>query len=155
MQLIAARTAQEFNSRKERKGAFWDDRYHATAVQTDSHLARCMTYIDLNMVRARVVQHPGDWDISGYSEIQKPWKRKSVIDFERLMNFLNVKSQSALASLQSKLINEEITNTRRDATWTESVAVGDERYLQELKSTLGARGIHRRISSANDAWTLR
>ena len=29
MQLIAGRTAQEFNQRKNRKGAFREDRYHA------------------------------------------------------------------------------------------------------------------------------
>jgi putative transposase len=33
MQLIAARTAQEYNIRKKRKGAFWEDRYHATAIE--------------------------------------------------------------------------------------------------------------------------
>ena len=32
MQLIAGRTAQEYNHRKGRKGAFWEDRYHATVV---------------------------------------------------------------------------------------------------------------------------
>lgn len=52
MQLIAGRTAQEYNQRKRRKGAYWEDRYHATAVDTEGYLARCMTYIDLNMVRA-------------------------------------------------------------------------------------------------------
>jgi putative transposase len=30
LQLVAGRTAQEYNRRKGRKGAFWDDRYHAT-----------------------------------------------------------------------------------------------------------------------------
>jgi hypothetical protein len=35
-----------------------EDRYHATAVQADEHLYRCMIYIDLNMVRAGVVNHP-------------------------------------------------------------------------------------------------
>ena len=49
LQLIAGRTAQEFNLRKKRKGAFWEDRYHATAVETDEHLAKCIVYIDLNM----------------------------------------------------------------------------------------------------------
>jgi len=39
MQLIAGRTGQAFNHRKGRKGAFWEDRYHATAVQTGDHLA--------------------------------------------------------------------------------------------------------------------
>jgi REP element-mobilizing transposase RayT len=35
MQLIAGRTGQEYNQRKNRNGAFWEDRYHATAVQTN------------------------------------------------------------------------------------------------------------------------
>ena len=33
IQLIAGRTGQEFNQRKNRKGAYWEDRYHATAVE--------------------------------------------------------------------------------------------------------------------------
>ena len=61
MQLIAGRTAHEYNQRKGRSGAFWEDRYHATAVDSDKYLARCMVYIDLNMVRAGVVSHPGEW----------------------------------------------------------------------------------------------
>ncbi len=52
MQLVAGRTGQEFNRRKLRQGAFWEDRYHATAVDRDEHLQRCLVYIDLNMVRA-------------------------------------------------------------------------------------------------------
>jgi len=60
MQLIAGRTAQEYNQRKKRKGAFWEDRYHATAVDTGDYLSRCMVYIDLNMVRAGVVSLPED-----------------------------------------------------------------------------------------------
>ena len=33
--LIAGRTGQEYNIRKKRKGAFWEDRYHATAVEAE------------------------------------------------------------------------------------------------------------------------
>ena len=61
MQLIAARTGQEYNIRKQRKGAFWEDRYHATAIEQKSHLIRCLVYIDLNMIRAGVVDHPQLW----------------------------------------------------------------------------------------------
>ena len=43
IQLVAGRTAQEYNSRKGRKGAYWEDRYHATAIETGSHLQRCLT----------------------------------------------------------------------------------------------------------------
>ena len=61
IQLIAGRTAQEFNQRKKRKCAFWEDRYHAVAVQAGDHLLKCLAYIDLNMVRAGVVNHPSEW----------------------------------------------------------------------------------------------
>ena len=47
------------NSIRENKAkGLWDfgeGRYHATAVFADCHLARCMMYIDLNMVRAGVL----------------------------------------------------------------------------------------------------
>ncbi|MCK7504600.1 MAG: transposase [Desulfobacterales bacterium] len=71
IRLIAGRTGQEFNQRKKRKGAYWEDRYHATAVETDSHLIQCLLYIDLNMVRAGAVRHPSEWPFSGYNEIQE------------------------------------------------------------------------------------
>jgi hypothetical protein len=49
IQLIAARTGQEFNQGKTRKGAYREDRYHATAVDTDEHLVQWLVYIDLNI----------------------------------------------------------------------------------------------------------
>ena len=52
MQLIAGRTGQEYNQRKRRKGTFWEDRYHATAIEAENHLIRYLVYLDLNMVRA-------------------------------------------------------------------------------------------------------
>ena len=71
IQLIAGRTGQEFNQRRGRKGAYWEDRYHGTAIETDEHLAKCMIYIDLNMVRAGVVDHPSEYEFCGYNEIQR------------------------------------------------------------------------------------
>lgn len=60
MQLVAGRTAQEYNRRKKRSGAFWEDRYHATAIMEDKYLIQCLIYIELNMVRAGVVKHPSE-----------------------------------------------------------------------------------------------
>ena len=61
LQLIAGRTAQEYNERKGRHGAFWEDRYHARAIEANEHLHRCLVYMDLNMVLAGVVNHPERW----------------------------------------------------------------------------------------------
>jgi len=84
MQLIAGGTAQQYNQRKQREGAFWEDRYHATAIETDGHLHRCLVYIDLNMVRAGVVTYPEQWIHGGFAEIQAPPQRYATIDVEQL-----------------------------------------------------------------------
>jgi len=71
LQLIQGSIAQEYNRRKGRLGAFWQDRYYATAIQSGTHLGNCLTYIDLNMVWAGVVSHPREWLSCGYQEILK------------------------------------------------------------------------------------
>ena len=154
MQLVAARTAQEYNQRKSRHGAFWSDRYHATAVQEDEHLVRCMTYIDLNMVRANAVQHPADWEVSGYTEIQKPWRRKGVIDFDALCILLGNGAIDEVAQRMRRAAEAGIGTTQRNPAWSESVGIGDEAFLVDLKMRLGANGIHKRLETADGDWML-
>ena len=67
MQLVADCTAQQLN---RRKGAIGEDRYSVTAGQCDSHLTRCLGYIDLDMVPAGVLQHPEDCPHGGYRQFQ-------------------------------------------------------------------------------------
>ena len=90
IKLTAGCTGQSYNKRKNRKGSFWEDRYHATAVQHDQHLVQCMLYIDLNMVRAGVVDHPKEWPANGYNEIMQPKDRYSIIDYQSLKRFLMI-----------------------------------------------------------------
>jgi putative transposase len=157
IQLIAGRTAQEFNQRKNRKGAFWEDRYHATAIETDEHLHRCITYIDLNMVRAGKVDHPSLWDTSGYNEIQKPPKRYSLIDRNLLIQLCGMSSSDELTMEHSQWVNQalyENTSKSRDAAWSESVAVGNNSFLEVIKSKLN--GNHKRkIEPTGEHNTLR
>ena len=80
IQLVAGRSAQEYNVRKKRKGAFWEDRYHATAIEAGTYLQRCLTYIDLNMVRTGAVKHPSEWEYCGYHELLNPPDRYRIID---------------------------------------------------------------------------
>ena len=91
MQLIAGRAAQEHNQRKSRNGAFWEDRYHAAAVDTEGYLSRCMVYIDLNRVRTDVVKHPSKWLMSGYHEIQNPSTRYTVIEQPALLELFEIR----------------------------------------------------------------
>jgi putative transposase len=108
MQLIAGRTGQEYNQRKKRKGAFWEDRYHATAVETNLHLAQCLVYMDLNRVRAGAVSHPREWDESGYEEIRQPRLRYALIDHRCLMNLLGIPTMDTLQTSHWKWVEESL-----------------------------------------------
>ena len=100
LQLMAGRTGQLYNQRKKRKGAYWEDRYHATAIENGEHLNRCMVYIDMNMVRAGVVDHPEEWPWCGYREIQHPKERRCIISLEKLIYLLGATN---LAGLQQTI----------------------------------------------------
>lgn len=107
MQLVAGRTAQEYNRCTRRKGAFWEDRYHATAKDTDDHFVQCLIYIDLNMVRTGVVQHPGEWSHGGYNEILNLPARYRLLAKNRLTELLSV-DEDALGSVYSGWIEEAL-----------------------------------------------
>ena len=108
MQLLQSRTAQEYNLRKNRKGAFWEDRYHATAIESDIHLLQCMAYINMNMVRAGAVKHPLEWKESGYYEIGFPRKRYVIIDYSSLLKVLNFESLDQLQKQQSEWVKDSM-----------------------------------------------
>lgn len=136
MQLIAGRTAQEYNRRKCRRGAFWEDRYFATAIATDHHFIRCLVYIDLNMVRAGVVQHPDQWSVSGYHDIQQPRKRYRIIDLNALCELTGSLGLDTLRQNHRAWISHEIRQGAwaRQPEWTESVAVGPESFRRNYST---------------------
>ena len=156
IQLIAGRVGREYNQRKNRKGAFWEDRYHATAIKNGDHLIQCMVYIDLNMIRAGVVQHPAQWMFGGYHEIQKPKQRYSPINRQRLSELLGIKN-SQLSEYHYKRIDERIksSSNKRDRKWTESIAVGDKDFVLKIKAKLGANGIGRKAFENNSGYELK
>jgi hypothetical protein len=157
IQLIAGRTGQEYNQRKDRKGAFWEDRYHATAVEADLHLIQCMVYIDLNMVRAGVVSHPSEWPFCGYNEIQNPRQRYSLIDHKALTNLFNIGSLDELKRTYTGWVKETLEGQgrARQPRWTESIAVGSEAFIRETKEKLGIKAMGREVIGASGSYELR
>jgi putative transposase len=146
--LIAGRTAQEFNQRKNRKGAFWEDRYHAVAVETEQHLVRCLIYLDLNMVRAGVVKHPAEWPFGGYCEIQQPPKRYKLIDQEALVKKCGGSGGTEeFRQTYKNWVNESLNDrpAKREPVWSESIAVGSERFIETIMKKLGYLANGRKI----------
>jgi len=141
IQLIAGRAAQDYNRRKARLGAFWEDRYHATAIESGAHLHRCVVYIDFNMVRAGVVKHPAEWPHSGYLAIQQPPERYRVVDLlalSKLCGFDDIREfQKAYREWVEAGLSGDIAG--RDDRWSESLAVGSEGFVEQVKMELGFR----------------
>ena len=157
IQLIASRVGQEYNQRKERKGAFWEDRYHATAVENDSHLMKCLVYIDLNMVRAGAVKHPSEWESSGYNEIQEPPKRYSIIDWSKLLDLCGFSEVEQFRNYHRQCVADMLDNGShlRESHWTESIAVGSPKFIEETKSALGCKVGGKKVDKRDGECVLR
>lgn len=157
MQLIAGRTAQEYNQRKQRRGAYWEDRYHATAVDTGSYLARCLAYIDLNMVRAGAVSHPEQWDVCGYRELQHLPERYRIVDVGALQELLGIRDLGELRRARNAWVESALSaaGSSRRERWSDGLAVGSEAFVARFQEARGIDARHRNITCENEVYQLR
>ena len=69
MKLLKQRFTQWYNRRKGRKGTLWEERFKSVLVEGAGEvLATMAAYIDLNPVRAGLVEDPKDYRWCGYGE---------------------------------------------------------------------------------------
>ena len=54
-----------YNRRENRRGYFWSERFKSVVVEDGPALLSCMAYIDLNAVRANLVDRPEDYRYCG------------------------------------------------------------------------------------------
>jgi len=60
--------ARYYNRRQHRRGYFWGDRFKSVIVEKGETLINCLAYIDLNPLRAGLVDRPEEyrWNSLGY-----------------------------------------------------------------------------------------
>jgi putative transposase len=66
MQAVGRRYVQYINRSYKRTGSLWEGRYKSSLIQAETYLLTCMRYIELNPVRADMVQDPGQYRWSSY-----------------------------------------------------------------------------------------
>ncbi len=66
MQAIGRRYVPYVNLRHFRTGALWEGRFKSSAITSERHLLVCSKYIELNPVRAGMVEGPLDYARSSY-----------------------------------------------------------------------------------------
>lgn len=139
MQYLQGRMAQRFNMFSDRQGSFWSDRYHATLIESGTHLRRCLFYIDFNMVRAGVVKHPSEWKHGGYHELNGNKKRNVIINFTKLLRHLRMEQDKGqFWDWYNKTIDLETKkNMERQKCWSEALAVGSKDWIGKIKGKVG------------------
>ena len=151
MHLVAGCTAQEYNRRRDHGGAFWQDRYHATAIDSERHLLNCMVYIDLNMIRAGVVTNPKDWPYGGFHEVMGKKARCRFIDRDRLLRYLSMQDATRMQNMYRDILMEKLAaQSMRQAYWTESLAVGEYAFVQQYEHALAGRAGRREIIKGDE-----
>jgi len=66
MQMVGRYYVQYFNHSYQRTGTLWEGRYKATLIDSERYLLTCYRYIELNPVRAGMVEHAADYPWSSY-----------------------------------------------------------------------------------------
>ncbi|MDB2673547.1 hypothetical protein N9Y81_01195 [Akkermansiaceae bacterium] len=72
---LKERFSRWFNKQNGRRGTLWMDRFKSVCVEGESALATMAAYIDLNPVRAGIVDDPMHYEWSGYGDATGGSKR--------------------------------------------------------------------------------
>jgi putative transposase len=157
MREVAGEFARQYNRRKERLNAVWGDNFHATLVDGGSYLWRCLSYIELNMVRCGVVKHPSQWEWLGYHEIMGRRRRYRLVDLERLCWRLGTTSlvevrKNLEAALQERIQRDGL---KREPCWTESLAVGGPEFVKRIQPLMLSRRETEIVEEQPGIWALK
>ena len=158
MRDVAGDFARKFNGRKARFNAFWGDNFHATLVEDGLYLGRCQIYIELNMVRCRVVMHPSEWEWTGYREIMGERKRYRLINMDRLCWRLQALGVVELRKNFEERLSERMRKnelTKREPIWTESLAVGSASFVKAIQPLVLTRRETEIFQDREETYVLR
>ena len=129
---------QTINRRYARTGTLWEGRYKASLVAEDNYLLACMRYIELNPVRAVMVEHPGDyrWSSYHYNAYGKP----CGLDLTEHDHYTALSDDDAgrrryYRELFSNSLDAELIHSIRQSL-NSCLVLGNERFKDEIEARL-------------------
>jgi len=145
MQSIGRRYVQYFNRVYHRSGALWEGRYKASPVDTEHYLLACYRYIELNPVRAGMVEHPADYAYSSYHANALGCPDKLVTAHHVFSAFLACKLttddvtngvREAYVQLCQQALTQDELNAIRQGT-QKGMGIGREKFLVRVAKLAG------------------
>jgi putative transposase len=142
-QSLGRRYVQYFNHTYQRSGTLWEGRYRATVVDSERYLLTLMRYIELNPLRAGMVDQPEEYPWSSYRRNalgeggpNGDWLT-SHTDYLRLGRE-DADRQQAYRALFASAIDQGDLAQIRDCTH-KGWALGGERFRSEIETLTSRR----------------
>jgi len=76
-----------YNRLHKRRGYFWSDRFKSVLIQSGESLLNCLGYIDLNPIRAGIVQRPEDYRWCSLAYRIQQGNKDGFLSFSGLFEF--------------------------------------------------------------------
>jgi putative transposase len=146
MQYICRHYVPYINRTYGGSGSIWEGRYKASLVQDDNYLLSCMRYIELNPVRANMVNTPTQYPWSSYhcNGRGKTDEMNTTHQLYRSLAWSKKDRQTAYKALfKAKIGNNQLTDIRN--AWQTGTPLGNESFLQKVEKKLKCKvGLARR-----------
>jgi putative transposase len=140
MQQVGRSYVRRFNDAQGRSGTLFEGRYRSSLVQTERYLLACMTYIDLNPVRAHICAQPQDYRWSSYGHYSGGLPDRLITPHPHFFNLGNTpfaREQAYVQLVQQGLAQALQENITRSLI--KNHGLGDEGFLQTLEQQTNSR----------------
>lgn len=138
MQAIGRRYVGAFNARYRRTGTLWEGRFKSALVDSDTYLLTCYRYIELNPVRAGMVQRPADYPWSSYRRNALGMHDSGITPHGRYLA-LATEPDLRLQAYQA-LFNDALDQADADALRAhtrQNKAFGNQRFRSRIEALIG------------------
>lgn len=140
MRVMAARQTRFFNRLESRTGTLWESRFKCSIIATDEYFQACTRYVDLNPVRACIVDDPKLYRWSSYRGLAG-YRTDPFLDERATYRLLNLKDRDPDKRYQSLveqgLRPDELSFIR--GAIQRNQLTGSKRFIQQIERQVGIR----------------
>ena len=144
MQTIGRKFVRRINARLGRSGSLWEGRYKSMTITSDRYFLTCSRYVELNPVRARLVELPRHYEWSSYRH-NAELGLDALITEHPLYHALGAdpdQRRTAYRSLFDDVLDAEMVSviryaTRRGTGIGSGANTGATRFAEATKTTHG------------------
>lgn len=140
MQSLGRYYVRYINQTYHRSGTLWEGRYKSTLVDSERYLLLVSRYIELNPVRAGMVDHPAKYPWVSYhgNVLEKDIKLLKPHKCYQALGKTIPAQKTAYAALFKDQISEKTIDAIRHAT-EKSWVLGDNRFKEQIERAIGRR----------------